>query len=560
MKKLSSKILIGYALVIFLTGIGIAGATYLIYDISKIANVIFDKYLISGTSAQSAMTNLMRIDISTRKVLSMETPDEALSALEDLEDLISDLRDDMDVVSERNPDEKTTEIVEASVEKIDQFEAYVGDIKTTIEQSRGNMPKQSEIQDLLDAKTQIIEELGGGIENIIELMAGTGFTFREKAKTETNTAISIAAVGGVIAIILAVLVSLAISKWAIGVLPSLIACIRQLEDRDYSFEVPAMNREDEIGDMATAIERFRGQRQEAEKHVAIQESERAEKQKRAERISALTKAFDATAMSAVSSVDESSRELKQTATMLMDAATLTKSENSAASGAAQEALTSIQTVTSAAEELSMSIEEINRLVTSSTEIARQASEESRQANEQVGGLEIAAQSIGEVVQLINDIANQTNLLALNATIEAARAGEAGKGFAVVASEVKNLASQTAKATEEINLHIQNIQNASSGSVDVIRNIGQTVDRVEEVFMTIATAIGEQRSATREIAESVTHTSTSALNVETNIRHASECAEKTGGASEGVMTAAGVLAERAELMRTEIEKFLKAINE
>ena len=184
-------------------------------------------------------------------------------------------------------------------------------------------------------------------------------------------------------------------------------------------------------------------------------------------------------------LSDAATQMQTTARSMSGTASATRERTLAVASGADQATSNVQTVAAAAEELSASIAEIGRQVTQAATVARQAADEGQHTNETVAGLAGAAQRIGEVVALINDIASQTNLLALNATIEAARAGEAGKGFAVVASEVKNLATQTAKATEDITQQIAAVQGATKGAVDAIKGIGATIERVNEISASIA---------------------------------------------------------------------------
>jgi methyl-accepting chemotaxis protein len=177
------------------------------------------------------------------------------------------------------------------------------------------------------------------------------------------------------------------------------------------------------------------------------------------------------------------------------------------------------------------------------------------ANEKVQGLADAADKIGEVVALITDIADQTNLLALNATIEAARAGDAGKGFAVVASEVKNLANQTARATEEISTHIGGIQDATKNAVQAIGSIGGIITQMNEITSAIAAAVEEQGAATQEIARNVEEAARGTQDVTSNISQVTQEANETGHSASEVLTAAGELSKQSEILGSEMESFI-----
>jgi methyl-accepting chemotaxis protein len=185
-------------------------------------------------------------------------------------------------------------------------------------------------------------------------------------------------------------------------------------------------------------------------------------------------------------------------------------------------------------------------------------EEAQETNVRVQGLADAAQKIGDVVALITDIADQTNLLALNATIEAARAGDAGKGFAVVASEVKNLANQTAKATEEIGAQIAGIQASTQEAVEAIAGIGKTIAEIDEVASGIASAVEEQGAATQEIARNVEQAAAGTQEVSSNITGVSAAANETGEAARQIQSAAGELSQQSERLRVEVEKFLRGV--
>jgi methyl-accepting chemotaxis protein len=218
----------------------------------------------------------------------------------------------------------------------------------------------------------------------------------------------------------------------------------------------------------------------------------------------------------------------------------------------------MQSVAAATEELSMSVDEIGRQVHESSRIAASAVKQANLTDERIGELSRAAQDIGDVVKLITAIAEQTNLLALNATIEAARAGEAGRGFAVVASEVKSLASQTAKATDEISSHILGMQSATRESVAAIKEISSTIGQISEIASTIATAVEQQGAATQEIAGNVQNVAQGTEEVANNISQVNSGATQTGAASAEVLSSAQTLSAESARLREELDRFMGSV--
>ncbi|HZD26812.1 MAG TPA: HAMP domain-containing methyl-accepting chemotaxis protein [Alphaproteobacteria bacterium] len=339
----------------------------------------------------------------------------------------------------------------------------------------------------------------------------------------------------------------------------LTAVMTALAGGDHAQTIPAVERRDEIGEMARAVEVFRRNAQE----VMRLESEKAEGERRAseERAKArheLADNFEASVMDLVRQVTEASNRMQQTAQEMSGIADGSVRQATDAAGATQQASSNVQTVAAAAEEMAASAREIARRVAESSEIAREAVAEANDANTRVQGLVEASQRIGEVIDLINDIASQTNLLALNATIEAARAGEAGKGFAVVASEVKNLASQTAKATEDIAGQIESIRTATGSSVEVIERIGQTIGRLDEIATSISAAVEQQSSATGEISRNAQEAAQGTETASRSVDEMRQGASRTGQSAEEILGASRTLSEQSERLRGEVDGFLGRI--
>jgi len=268
--------------------------------------------------------------------------------------------------------------------------------------------------------------------------------------------------------------------------------------------------------------------------------------------------FETNVKGAVEIVASAAAQLESTAKQLGGSAEETTRQSSAVAAASEQAAVNIQTVASAAEELSASIGEISRQVSESATIARDAVNQAKATDHQVEALSTAAGKIGEVVRLISEIASQTNLLALNATIEAARAGEAGKGFAVVASEVKNLATQTAKATEDIGGQITAIQNATGGAVAAIRSIGDTIQRIDQIAGSIAAAVEEQSASTAEIARNVQQASAGTAEVSSNIVTVTDAARQTGTSANEMLESAGQLGQESARLRDQVDRFLREV--
>ena len=332
-----------------------------------------------------------------------------------------------------------------------------------------------------------------------------------------------------------------------------------LASGDHTVVVKYTDHGDEIGELATALETFKENaiRTEQLEREHEEEKNRAELGKRQAMLK-MADDFETSVGRVVDQVSSASTEMEVSSKSMSSAAEETTKQSAAVASASEQASANVETVASAAEELSSSISEIARQVGQASTIASGAVKEAERTNAKILGLAEAANKIGEVLALITDIADQTNLLALNATIEAARAGDAGKGFAVVASEVKNLANQTARATDEISGQIAGIQTATRDAVSAIESITKTISQIHEVNSGIASAVEEQGAATQEIARNVEQAAKGTHLVSSNISSVSQAANGTGAAASQIRSAAGELSKQSERLRAEVDNFLKGV--
>jgi methyl-accepting chemotaxis protein len=381
---------------------------------------------------------------------------------------------------------------------------------------------------------------------------------RERAASSTTGALWAAV------IFVAGLLCAALSYWIVFkriVLPigRMTSAMERLANRDRTIEIVGVGQSDEIGAMARAVQVFKDnaiamEQMERERQVM---AERAETEKVQER-NRLADQFEASVAGVVQSISAAASSLQDTARRMSATAEDTSKQSLAVATAAKQSNASVQTVATAAEELSASIDEISRQVASATQLSDQSAANGRRTDETVRTLSVAVQRIGDVVKLIDDIAAQTNLLALNATIEAARAGEAGKGFVVVASEVKVLANQTAKATEDIRSQIGAIRTQTDLAVTAIKQICDNVVEVHGISAAISAAVQQQGAATQEIARSVNQAADGSNQVTESIATVTNSAAETGEAAGGMLNSASDLAHQADMLRTEMDRFLAGV--
>ncbi|TQV81990.1 methyl-accepting chemotaxis protein [Denitrobaculum tricleocarpae] len=387
----------------------------------------------------------------------------------------------------------------------------------------------------------------------------TAWDTTEIADKITNTKLTLIYISAAVLLFVIAIMAYLIRRSVSAPIQKTTTIMSEIAGGNLDIAIEGKERKDEIGSMIQAVEVFKHNSLELRRAEAEQEETRrkAEETKRAD-MNRLATSFEESVKSIVNEVSLAIGDMTSGAQRLSETAGRTNQTSGNVATASAETTANVQTVASASEELSRSIQEISRKVVDSSNVTSEAVQQVETTNEEVGGLSEAARKIGDVIDLISDIAEQTNLLALNATIEAARAGDAGKGFAVVASEVKNLATQTAKATEEIGEQIGAMQTATEAAVDAIRSIGSTIAKVDEIASSISAAVEQQGAATQEISRSIQEAADSTQRISTSIDDVSSSADQTGQSAESMKDAASHLTDLSDKLHGEVDTFLREI--
>jgi len=564
------KLIVAFGIVLCLA----AGAAF--YGISAVSNAgdlvvrLYDEPFIAVSYARAAQ---VRFDDARAAMVRGLTSHDAQTNVGLIEAAVTDVKEELGIVGERMVHAGTKDKTKKAIDMVDAW--YQAGLKTVKPAPGGvtELPLPSVIVHQSDAIAEALDE-------IVESASAYGFKFRDSAGAEVAAArlnlILLTTATTVTGILMSIGIAYSFSR------PIRYAMLisERIAGGNLSEEISTQRR-DELGRLIVSLGAMQGAlRSQAEfERQAMEGKDRAEASRRAAEVKAeaekraaevkseadrkaavlkLTDEFEAAVGGIIEAVSSTSTQLEASARTLANTASMTQQLSATVAGASEEASANVSSVAAATEEMSSSIGDIGRQVQESSKIAVDAVKQAQQTDVRINELSTAASRIGDVVKLITAIAEQTNLLALNATIEAARAGEAGRGFAVVAQEVKTLATQTAKATDEISTQIAGMQTATQESVAAIKAIGYTIERISQISASIAAAVEAQGAATGEISRSIGEAARGTAEVATNITDVNRGASETGSASTQVLSSAQSLANESNHLKTEVGKFLRTV--
>lgn len=547
--KIRTRLLAGFLLLIGISA-GTGFYSLLVIDrTSALTGELYDRPLMASSFALSATADFERAN----RMLAVAALADGGAKLREQSKAIAEAKatvvEDLDIVEQRFPGDRGTQMV-GDVKKL------LADWDALMQRMVSATPQ--DLPGLLVTEAPLRDKIEGKLDILVEGAKEEGLNFSEEAAAVGRFSHwMLLAAGGCtigIGILIALLIARSIGRPIIAITRTMSA----LAAGDIDVVIPAIERRDEVGQIAMAVEVFKRNAIEAVAHAAERAEAEKVKERRAAAIAELTGAFDQQVSRVIETLAAAAGSLTTTAEQVTEIAGETSEKASSAASSSEEASMSVQAVASATEELAASITEISRRMSHSTAIAEKAVGQANDTTTSVDSLSVAAEQIGNVVQLIQGIASQTNLLALNATIEAARAGDAGKGFAVVANEVKALAGQTARATDEISAQIDAIRLATQSTAVVIEQICETIGELNDTGTLIADAIHQQGDVTREIARNVQQAAAGTSEVANNVSGVMQSSSVSQNAAALVFDNARDLSEQAVILRNEVRSFLAGI--
>jgi methyl-accepting chemotaxis protein len=548
--------LVALGTIVCMVLLGLYGSVLLRGNISAVST-LKNGALAQATSVGAFRKDLLSSLVDLYRVISVatnETDHKKLADLIDAEDKsLTVLQTDFAHAKEQM---KAAHIPSEEVDALDQScEAYLRSVNLVLRMADSNTADAS--NRLLGAHHEFADAFGQlqQISSRIEKSRDDGLA---DMTTSMEDGVSVFAVSILCASALAVAVSLLISGLISRPIVALSDGIARIARKDYDVEIPALEEAGEIGQMAKAVGVLRDQSRKADQLAIEQRLVAEEKIRRSDALMRPLKSFDQSITQIIDRTSNAANQLQSISAQMLAAAEKGHVQASEVADSADEVQTGISQVAGSVEQLSTSSQEISQQVTIASNTTQTAVGQSTTARQTVQNLAESAARIGEVVGLINSIANQTNLLALNATIEAARAGEAGKGFAIVALEVKALANQTSKATDEISVHISNIQQATRQTVSAIEGISGVISGISQSALHITAAIEEQGAATREISSTVRQVASAIRNMAQNIEGVRSMSSETRAMAGSVKEATSNMSGQSVVLRSDVETFLASV--